>query len=226
MASTSHARALRPVRLILLLALVLLPLSLGLDGAALRALVGWRPPGVEPLAQLATRLGDGTLTIGLPCVVGLVWWWRGRRALGVRWLLAGATVAGAGLLELLLKNLSCRGRPNAADAGAFFSRFPCNPADYAHASFPSGHATTAFALAALLALWYPRWAAGFLALAGLVGLSRVVLGAHFPSDVLAGAALGMGVALVVHGRVPGLRRSPGGATGSAGDDAAAPAAEG
>jgi len=206
MASTPRDRARRTVRLLLLAAVVLLPLSFALDGAVSRALVGWRPPGVEPLAQLATRLGDGTLTIGLPCVIGLVWWWRGHRALGVRGLLAGATVAGAGLLELLIKNLSCRGRPTALDAGAFFSRFPCNPMDYAHASFPSGHATTAFALAALLVLWYPRWAAGFLALAGLVGLSRVVLGAHFPSDVLAGAALGTAVALIVHAKVPGLRR--------------------
>jgi membrane-associated phospholipid phosphatase len=207
MASIPAERAARPVRLILLVLLVLLPLSFPLDGALSRALVAWRPPGVEPLAQLATRLGHGMLTIGLPCVIGLIWWWRGRRAPGVRGLLAGATVAGAGLLELLVKELSCRGRPTAADAGAFFSRFPCNPTDYAHASFPSGHATTAFALAALLALWYPRWAAGFLALAGLVALSRVVLGAHFPSDVLAGAALGTAVALIVHAKVPGIRLS-------------------
>ncbi len=207
MASTPNARALRIVRLILLLMLVLLPLSIPLDGAVSRALVEWRPPGVEPLSQLATRLGDGTLTIGLPCVVGLFWLWRGHRGPGVRWLLAGAAVAGAGLLELLVKELTCRGRPSATDAGVFFSRFPCDPMDYAHASFPSGHATTAFALAALLALLYPRWAAGFLALAALIGLSRVVLGAHFPSDVLAGAALGTGVALIVHAKVPGVRKN-------------------
>jgi undecaprenyl-diphosphatase len=206
MASTPHSRPPRLLGVLLLAAIVLLPLSLPFDGAVSRALVGWRPPGVEPLAQLATRLGDGILTIGLPCALGLLWWWRGWRVGAVRGLLAGATVAGAALVELLLKELTCRGRPTAADAGAFFSRFPCNATDYAHASFPSGHATTAFALAALLALWYPRWAAGFLALAGLIGLSRVVLGAHFPSDVLAGAALGMGVALIVHAKVPAVRR--------------------
>jgi undecaprenyl-diphosphatase len=196
----------RFLRLTLIVAALLLPASVPFDRTISQALVGWRPAGVEALAQLATRLGDGTLTIGLPCVVGLFWVWRRDRGRGARWLLAGASVAGAGLLELLVKEITCRGRPTAADAGAFFSRFPCDPMDYAHASFPSGHATTAFALAALLALWHPRWAAAWLALAGLVGLSRVVLGAHFPSDVLAGAALGVGVALIVHAKVPRIRR--------------------
>jgi len=187
-------------------AALLLPLSVPADRTILQAMVGWRPPGLEPAVQAVTRLGDGVLTIGLPCVMGLVGWWRGQRALCRRGLLGGATVAGAGLIEILLKNLACRARPNAAGAGEFFSRFPCLPAEYAVASFPSGHATTAFALATLLSLWYPRWAPAFVALAGLVALSRVALGAHFPSDVLAGAVLGMGVALIVHAKVPGVRR--------------------
>jgi len=57
-------------------------------------------------------------------------------------------------------------------------------------SFPSGHAQTAFAAAAYLSLLFPRGAALFLALAALVGLSRVALGVHYPSDVLAGALVG------------------------------------
>lgn len=63
------------------------------------------------------------------------------------------------------------------------------------ASFPSGHAQTAFGAAAYLCLLYPRGAAAFLALASLVGLSRVALGAHFPSDVLAGALLGSALSI-------------------------------
>lgn len=59
-------------------------------------------------------------------------------------------------------------------------------------SFPSGHAQHAFAWATFLALRWRRGAAAFVALAALVALSRVVLGVHFPLDVLVGALLGAG----------------------------------
>ncbi|MBI2115258.1 MAG: phosphatase PAP2 family protein [candidate division NC10 bacterium] len=110
------------------------------------------------------------------------------------------------MLDQILKNIACRARSSAPEAGSFFSSFPCFPAKYAYASFPSGHATTAFAAALLLALWYPRASGVFVGLAGLVALSRVVLGSHFPSDVLAGALLGSAVALGVHAYVPAARR--------------------
>jgi len=79
-------------------------------------------------------------------------------------------------------------------------------------SFPSGHAQTAFAAAVYLALLFPRGAAAFLALAALVGLSRVALGVHYPSDVIAGAALGSALsiaAFVIAKRIERRRVSPG-----------------
>ena len=57
-------------------------------------------------------------------------------------------------------------------------------------SFPSGHTTTAFASALVLAAYMPRLRWVLLAIAGLVGLSRVYLGVHFPYDVIYGAVLG------------------------------------
>jgi len=65
-------------------------------------------------------------------------------------------------------------------------------------SLPSGHASRAFALAGLVGLRF-RWRAGGagMAFAALVGLSRVYLGLHWPSDILAGAFVGIGMALLV-----------------------------
>lgn len=75
--------------------------------------------------------------------------------------------------------------------------FVNNPAIYkkTHAgpySFPSGHTSTAFATATSLTLAYPKWyvAAPAYVWAGAVGYSRMHLGVHYPSDVLAGAIIG------------------------------------
>jgi undecaprenyl-diphosphatase len=57
-------------------------------------------------------------------------------------------------------------------------------------SFPSGHTAGSFAAATALAVFYPRGRAIALGLAGGVGLSRVYLGHHFPSDVAVGGVLG------------------------------------
>jgi undecaprenyl-diphosphatase len=70
-------------------------------------------------------------------------------------------------------------------------------------SFPSGHTLTAFAGATMLALWVPRYRAPLLALASLIALSRLYNGVHYPSDVVAGAALGVATALLLRA---GVRR--------------------
>ena len=60
------------------------------------------------------------------------------------------------------------------------------------ASFPSGHTASSFAAATALATFYPNAAPLVFTLASLVGASRVHLGHHFPSDVTAGAVIGIG----------------------------------
>lgn len=64
-------------------------------------------------------------------------------------------------------------------------------------SFPSGHATTAFAGAVVVAVAVPRLAVPSFVLAAAVAYSRVYVGVHYPLDVIAGAALGTAVAATV-----------------------------
>lgn len=67
-------------------------------------------------------------------------------------------------------------------------------------SFPSGHTSNAFATATSVSLEYPEWyvIAPSFAWAGTVAWSRMELGVHYPSDVLAGALIGAGCAWVTH----------------------------
>jgi len=71
-------------------------------------------------------------------------------------------------------------------------------------SFPSGHATMSFACATVLALMLPRLRVPLFLLAAAISWSRVYVGVHWPLDVLAGAALGVGIGVGVVRALPRL----------------------
>lgn len=96
----------------------------------------------------------------------------------------------------MLKIVIARARPIHLDTlgPAHFQPFSVG---YDYASFPSGHATACGTLAALLAIWFPPLRGVAIMLLGVLAASRVFVGAHYPSDVVAGFALGfVGTALL------------------------------
>jgi undecaprenyl-diphosphatase len=101
-----------------------------------------------------------------------------------------AAIGAPSLVVTLIKRLVGRARPRHLDTLGPFEFRPV-ALDASFAGFPSGHATTAFAVAMALGFFAPRWRIALFAGAALVAGSRIMVGAHYPSDVIAGAALGL-----------------------------------
>jgi undecaprenyl-diphosphatase len=116
---------------------------------------------------------------------------------------AVAAVLSAGLalaVGKVISDLVDRSRPFVTHHGAVHL-FSGHAAD---AGFPSDHATAAFAIAVALLIYSRAWGVAALVAATVLSVGRVALGVHYPSDVLAGAALGAAAALALS--TPPLRR--------------------
>lgn len=98
------------------------------------------------------------------------------------------SIALSGLVANLLKRVIGRARPEHFQDEGIFSFSPFSGASFE--SFPSGHATTIGAFFAAFALLFPRYRFAFIAFALWLGMTRVMVGVHYPSDVIAGLALG------------------------------------
>jgi undecaprenyl-diphosphatase len=138
----------------------------------------------------ATRGGDGWLWYALGLVILMAGGEDRFRAIG-----AAALAAGAGIvLFRMLKRATGRKRPCAVEPHCWATLLP--PDQF---SFPSGHTITAFAVAASLYHFYPELGIGLLFCALSVAASRILLGMHFLSDVVAGAAIGLVLAYTTTG---------------------------
>jgi undecaprenyl-diphosphatase len=120
-------------------------------------------------------------------------------AIAVRTGFLFAAIAVPGLFATIIKRLIGRARPFVGtEADPFLYGQLVWRADYA--SMPSGHATTAFAAAIAVGLLWPRLRSVMLLYALIIAVSRVVLDAHYLSDVIAGAFVGSIGALIVRDR--------------------------
>lgn len=142
---------------------------------------------VVRLFALVSRLGDGLFWYAL---MAALLWTEGLAAAPVvgRMLLAGVVSL---ILYKWLKAQTIRPRPCARN-----QRILPRVAPLDEYSFPSGHTLHAVAFSIIAVHGYPSLIWLLLPFAALVALSRVVLGLHYPSDVLAGALLGASLALL------------------------------
>ncbi len=164
------------------------PTVAAFDARVSSAIVALRGPALTVVARLVTATGD-TLTVSLVTAVLLYFLWRRRHRFAVSALVA---IAGGALLANLMKDRFGRARPLAESALITL------PASF---SFPSGHAMASLCVAGVLGYLTVRSsmsprakaiAVGALGLWALaVGLSRVYLGVHWPSDVIASWLLGV-----------------------------------
>lgn len=132
------------------------------------------------------------VAIGVPVAMAVTAWAKHDKQLLKDAVYVGTSVASAFVVTYGMKYLVDRQRP--------YERYPDRVHAYSHEnspSFPSGHTATAFALATSLSVKYPKWyvIAPSAVWACSVGVSRMNEGVHYPSDVLAGAAIGAGCAV-------------------------------
>jgi len=111
-----------------------------------------------------------------------------------------SAVAGSGLIALFLKNLIGRARPKFFDTLGPLEFSPL-ALDADFAGFPSGHATTIFALAAAFAFLWPRTRVVAFSIAVWIASTRFLIGAHYLTDAIAGAVLGVGFVIALRSRL-------------------------
>lgn len=142
---------------------------------------------IAAVSRWVSHIGDGVYYLIIGVIVALL-----EPVFGMSFLLTGLFAFSIELpLYLILKNSIKRRRPD--DVLAEFVAFLI-PSD--KFSFPSGHTAAAFVMATLVSFYYPSFLLLAYSLASVIGFSRVLLGVHFPTDLVAGAVLGASSAMV------------------------------
>lgn len=147
-----------------------------------------RNPVLDPVMKVITTLGNAGIVWILLTIALLV----PEKTRRIGMMSACALVASLLVNNILLKNLVARVRPYYAVEG--LTAIVKKPTEF---SFPSGHAGSSFASGCVLWRKLPkRQGIWLLLLAIMISLSRLYVGVHYPTDVLAGAITGIGCSFV------------------------------
>lgn len=152
-----------------------------------------RNTDLDPLMKGVTN-STFPISIGAPVIIYAVGLIEKDSTTKKKAIFVGETLAASAFITYALKNMTKRDRP--------YETYPeiDNVTEESSYSFPSGHTSSAFATATSLSMAYPKWyvIAPSFVWAGAVGYSRMHLGVHYPTDVLAGALVGSGSAFLCY----------------------------
>lgn len=154
--------------------------------------------GVVSHHHWVERAFDAVENVGVPLIAAatVALWLLARPRGSAKWkVVAGSALASAALgllVNQIIAGVWHRDRPYVAHPAVY------HPHAHSHdPSFPSDHVSAAFGIAFAVFLLDRFVGAFFVAAAVLIGLGRVLIGAHYPGDVLAGVLVGLGSALLV-----------------------------
>lgn len=164
--------------------------TLPFDRAVLLAIHEHAPASLSPAVIALTEVGGPVGTVAMTGTLAVLLWVRRRKFAAITIV---ASVGGAAVMNLVLKSLFERARPDLWERLVHEVSF----------SFPSGHAmvSSALALSLMMILWRTKWRWLTVGLAGLymflIGFTRLYLGVHYPTDVIGGWLVSLGWVSVV-----------------------------
>ena len=165
-----------------------------LDLPTLQIVRTFTHPLIDQIGDAGNSLGDGLTLVLISLGIGAVGFrlaWPSWKSACIHTLLAHGV---AGLFTQILKHTIGRPRPRLM-VGQDWDMAPSFEKGFD--SFPSGHTTASFAVATVLAHYFPTGKIVWFGLAAFVGTCRVIKGSHFPTDVLGGLLVGIVTGLAI-----------------------------